>query len=288
MKKVIMNKKVKELLFVTLGSLVLAVSINSILLPNALVAGGANGISIVLNHLFGWNIALVLYAINIPLLLLCFLLLGKEVGIKTIYGSLVYPFFVGLTGNIPVLTHNILLAAIYGGILTGLGLGLEFKGNASTGGTAIISQIAHKYTKLPMGICVSIVDGMVILGALFAFNVNIVLFSLICLFIIGRVIDFVQAGLGRYKNLLVVSSKSLEIRATLIRELDKGVTIIPIEGGYQQEGKVMLMTVIKEKDYSAIQEKILEIDDQAFIVSMTANEVKGRGFSIQRILGMDQ
>lgn len=284
MRKNYYQKLFKDGLFVTIGSFLLAISINSILLPNSLVAGGANGISIVIHHLFGISPALVLYIINIPLLVLCFLLLGKEVGFKTIYGSLIYPFFVGITTDFPVFTTNLLLGAIFGGILTGAGLGLVFRGKASTGGTAIISQIVNKYFKIPLGISILFVDGLVILSALFAFNIDTILYSLICLFVIGRVVDALQVGLVRSKNVLIISPKFEEMKKDILEQLDKGVTMIPIEGGYQRGKSMLLMTVIKEKDFAQLKENLLEIDEHAFIVSMNASEVFGRGFSIKKVI----
>lgn len=283
MKMKFTKRQIQDTLYVTIGSFILAVSINSILLPNKIVAGGANGISVVINYLFGINPAIVLYAINLPLLVLCFALLGKEVGIKTIYGSLIYPFFVGITTHLPVLTHNIFLATLFGGILTGIGLGLEFRGNASTGGTAIISQIVNKYFKISLGVSILFVDGLVILSALYVFNTDTVLFSLICLYIIGRVVDMVQVGFVRSKNVLIISPKYAEIKEKILIGLDKGITMIPIEGGYQQNKSMLMMTVISEKDFVKIKESVLAIDEQAFIVSMNASEVFGRGFSLKKI-----
>lgn len=277
------KRQIQDTLYVTIGSFILAVSINSILLPNKIVAGGANGISVVINYLFGTNPALVLYAINLPLLLLCFLLLGKEVGIKTIYGSLIYPFFVGVTTHLPVLTHNIFLATIFGGILTGIGLGLEFRGNASTGGTAIISQIVNKYFKISLGVSILFVDGLVILSALFVFNTDTVLFSLICLYLIGRVVDMVQVGFVRSKNVMIISPKYAEIKEKILVDMDKGLTMVPIEGGYQKNPSMLMMTVISEKDFAKIKENVLAIDEEAFIVSMNASEVFGKGFSLKKI-----
>lgn len=277
------KQQIQDTLYVTIGSLILAISINSILLPNKIVAGGANGISVVINYLFGLNPAIVLYAINLPLLVLCFLLLGKEVGIKTIYGSLIYPFFVGITTNLPVLTHNIFLATIFGGILTGIGLGLEFRGNASTGGTAIISQIVNKYFKISLGVSILFVDGLVILSALYVFDTNTVLFSLICLYIIGRVVDMVQVGFVRSKNVMIISPKYAEIKEKILVDMDKGLTMIPIEGGYQKNPSMLMMTVISEKDFAKIKENVMAIDEEAFIVSMNASEVLGRGFSLKKI-----
>ena len=284
MKKQEQVQRLKETLYVTLGAFILAISVNLIFLPNQIVAGGASGLSIVLNELFGWNVALTLYAINIPLLILCFLLLGKDVGFKTIYGSLINPFFIAITGSLPPLTNNIFLATLYGGVLTGIGLGLVFRGNASTGGSAIISQIVNKYFKISLGVSVFVVDGFVIATALFVFTKDTVLFSLISLFIIGRVIDRVQVGVLRSKNLFIISEKYEAIHQMFIKELDKGVTLLPIEGGYTQKQGKIIMTVIPEKEFMAIKEAILAIDETAFFVALDASEVNGRGFSVKRMM----
>ncbi|WEG73298.1 YitT family protein [Vagococcus intermedius] len=282
MLKFFTKERLAELGYVMVGSFILAVSINSVLKPNEIVAGGANGISIILNKLFGIELAVTLYAINIPLLLLCFLLLGKKVGMKTIFGSLLYPFFVWVTASIPILTVNPLLASIFGGIITGIGLGIVFKGNASTGGTAILAQIVHKYAKFPLGLCVSVVDGFVILGALLAFEVDRVLYSLICLFVIGRVIDLVQMGFNRSKNVLIVSKEPEKVAQMILSEMDLGVTHIPVKGGYNQESKDMLMCVLPEKEFHKLNESVQTIDPEGFVVAMAASEVMGRGFSLGR------
>lgn len=282
MLKFFTKERIAELGYVLVGSFILAVSINSVLKPNEIVAGGANGISIILNKLFGIELAVTLYAINIPLLLLCFLLLGKKVGMKTIFGSLLYPFFVWITAGMPILTVNPLLASIFGGIITGIGLGLVFKGNASTGGTAILAQIVHKYAKLPLGLCVSVVDGFVIMGALVAFEVDRVLYSLICLFVIGRVIDLVQMGFNRSKNVLIVSKEPEKVAQMILSEMDLGVTHIPVKGGYNQESKDMLMCVLPEKEFHKLNESVQTIDPEGFVVAMAASEVMGRGFSLGR------
>lgn len=280
-------KKIKkqylvDLLFVLAGSFTLALSINLLLKPNELVAGGANGVSIILEKLFGWPLAASLYAMNIPLLILCFWLLGREVGMKTILGSMIYPFFVGITAGLPALTMNPLLASVFGGVITGLGLGLVFKGHASTGGTAIISQIVHKYAKIPLGTAVMFVDGLIILTAFFVFPADKVLYALICLFIIGRVIDLVQVSFNLSKNVLIISNKSPEVAKMIMATMDRGVTRIPITGGFNESEQHMLMCVLPEADFALLKENVLEIDPNSFVVAMSASEVMGRGFSLGR------
>lgn len=183
----------------------------------------------------------------------------------------------------PVLTHNIFLATLFGGIITGVGLGLVFRGNALTGGTAIIAQIINKYFKVSLGIGILLVDGLVILSALYAFNMDIVLFSLICLFIIGRFIDLIQVGLVRSKNVMIISSEYAVIQERLLCELDKGVTLVPIEGGYRSVKGMLLMTIIREEDFYRLKEAVFDIDEEAFLFSMNVNEVYGKGFRLKKI-----
>lgn len=287
MLKKLSKGRLLEIALVFVGAFLLAVSINSVLLPNQIAAGGASGISIIVFELFKIPLDVTLFAINIPLLVLCFIFLGKEVGLKTILGSLIYPLFVKLTAGLPVLTETPLLAAIFGGVITGLGLGLVFKGNASTGGTAIISQMASRFLHIPLGVAVSIVDGIVIFGALVAFNVETVLYSLICLFVMGRVIDLVQVSFDRSKNVLIISEEAPAIQAMILKELDRGVTKIPVSGGYKGNAQEMLMCVLPEKELHDLQQRVLAIDPQSFVVAMAASEVMGRGFSLVRSYGTD-
>ena len=124
-----------------------------------------------------------------------------------------------------------------------------FKGNASTGGTAIISQIVNVYFKLPLGLAVSIVDGFVIIGALLVFDVDRVLYSLISLFIIGRVVDLVQVGFDRSKNVMIISEASDEVNKMIIEKMDRGVTHPAIQGGFERREKEMLMCVIPRRNF---------------------------------------
>lgn len=276
-------EKIKSFGFVTVGALFLALSMHAFMEPNNIVAGGATGISIIVSYLFHIPSYAVLYAINLPLLVLCFWLLGKEVGMKTIYGSLIFPFFAWLVQEIPALTSNLLLAAVFGGVTTGIGLGLVFKGNASTGGTAIISQIVNVYFKIPLGLSVSIVDGAVIVLALLAFDVELVMYSLITLFIIGRVVDLVQMSFNRSKNVMIISQYPKEITEMVVRKMDRGLTKFEVEGGFDQNKKVMLMCVLPEKEFHTLKEEVLAIDSHAFVVVMPASEVMGKGFSLSRM-----
>jgi uncharacterized membrane-anchored protein YitT (DUF2179 family) len=184
--------EVIDIIFIAVGSFIAAVSFNIFLLPNFIVSGGIGGLSTILNSLYQWNPSIVQFAFNIPLLFLAFIALGKEAGFKTILGSLILPAFIGLLNFMKPLTMNPLLAAVFGGVMTGVGIGLVFKAKGSTGGTSIIAQIIHVYLKLPLGTSVALVDGFVISAALIAFDAETVMYSIISLFVISRTIDIIQ------------------------------------------------------------------------------------------------
>ena len=143
-----MKRRIIDILLVTLGSFIAAVGYNSLLVKNNIASGGVGGLAISLNALFGWNNANFVLATTIPLLILCWCFLGREVLLKTFYGSLVFPTFIKLTEGLPTLTKQPLLAAIFGGIVLGLGLGIVFYGNSSTGGTGIIT-VSYTHLTLP-------------------------------------------------------------------------------------------------------------------------------------------
>lgn len=278
-----MQKKIiEDMLLVLVGSFFISIGINMFFLPNHIVSGGMNGVSIIINYLTGTSPSTFLFLTNIPLLLISYLFLGKGYTAKTIFGAFTLPFFVYLTAGFPVATKVPLLAALFGGLVTGFGLGVVFRGKASTGGTAILSQIVAKYAKIPLGVAVGIVDGLVIAGAFVAFSADTVMFSLISLFIISRMIDLVQLGFNRSKNVFIISKQYAALKPVIIQQLDNGVTTVPVLGGFENQAQEMLMCVISEKRFPKLKETVLQMDPQAFVVVMSASEVMGLGFSLTK------
>ncbi|MGO3732103.1 MAG: YitT family protein [Vagococcus sp.] len=274
------GKRPVDIALITLGSIILGAGFNAFLLPNRIVSGGINGLTIILHELFNLSPSLILYAVNGVLLILCYVLLGKAVLMKSILGSLLVPFFISLFHSMGPATHDPILASIFGGVSIGLGVGLVFLGNGSTGGTTLISLIIQKYTQLKLSILLAVCDGLVILSALFVFDIQTVLYALISLFLTSRMVDLVQVGPDLSKNLFIISNQYDQIRVKLVQELGYGVTFVPIEGGLNQDYKKMIMAVIREEQFIDIKQEILDIDPEAFIVITSANEVVGKGFTI--------
>mgnify|MGYP001386727539 CR=1 FL=1 len=179
-----------EYTLVVVGALFVAVAFNIFLLPHEIASGGVAGISTITKYLFGWEPSIVQWV----------LILGKNFGVKSLIGTIILPFFVYLTKDWPVATPDPLLGAIFGGMVVGLGIGIVFRGKASTGGIDLAAQILHKYVPLPLGICVALFDGLIVTTAAIVFSLEQGLYALIALFITSRTIDFVQVGLNTSKN----------------------------------------------------------------------------------------
>ncbi|WP_375295454.1 YitT family protein [Paenibacillus doosanensis] len=269
-----------EYILLAAGSLLIALSFNMFLNPNQVASGGVSGISIIVRELFAIEPALTQWALNIPLFLLGTWFLGKQFGLKTAIGSVLLPLLVLLTRNLPPMTDNLLLASIYGGILIGVGLGLVFKGKGSTGGLDLAAQMIHKLTGLSLGLCVAMLDGLVILTAGIVLSPEKALYALIGLFVTSKTINVVQLGLSYSKVAFIISAQTEPIREAILHELDRGLTQLNATGGYTGENRTVLMVVVGQSEVSRLKALVKSIDPGAFVILSDTNEVLGEGFKI--------
>lgn len=274
-----LHSKLLELVYILIGSTIIAISFNVFLLPNQVASGGVSGISTILHGLFGWKPAYVQWALNIPLFIAGLIFLGYQFAIKTLIGTFFLPFVVILTEHWQPWTHNPLLASIFGGIGVGLGLGIVFLGQASTGGTDLAAQIIHKFTGLSLGECVAVIDGLVVLSAAIVFDIEKGLYAIIALFVTSKTIDFVQVGFNRSKNVLIISDKHAAIREEILHNIDRGVTKLQAFGGFTEQEKPILMCVIDQSEFTKLKQLVKTIDGNAFVIVMDAAEVLGEGFN---------
>ena len=182
-------------------------------------------------------------------------------------------------GERPLVVNDALLSTIFGGVLSGFGLGLIFKAKATSGGSDIIAMIIAKYTKLPIGQLMIYVDSCIVLIGLFAFgDWKIPLYSWLVIFLCGKVIDVVLQGVSYDKTVFIVSDKYEEIRNVIINDLDRGGTTIKAEGMYQGNPKNVIFTNVNRRELAILQSYIHQIDPNAFMTVINANEVIGSGF----------
>jgi len=260
--------------------------------PYKIVPGGVYGIAIVIHYLTkgvfafatdGLPIGVMGLIMNIPLTIIGIKILGPKFGIKTIVGFILTSVFIDFItffwGDVPLVANDALLSSIFGGVLIGFGLGLIFKSKATSGGSDIIAMIIAKYTRMPLGQLMIFVDSVIVLVALIAFqDWKIPLYSWIVIFITGKVIDMVLEGISYDKTLFIVSDKFEEIRDRIINDLNRGGTYIPGKGMYNGAEKTIIFTVVNRREMALLEEFISEIDPDAFVTVIEANEILGMGF----------
>ncbi|MED0736816.1 YitT family protein [Aneurinibacillus thermoaerophilus] len=273
--KVILGLEYVEIL---IGSTIVALAFTLFLLPNEIAAGGISGLSTIFYGLFGWKPSYVQWAFNIPLFFLGTLLLGKEFSLKTLVGTTFLPFVVYLTEGIKPATTDPLLGALFGGLGVGLGLGIVFRGKGSTGGTALVGHIIHKFTNLSLGICMVIIDGLIVVTSAFVFSFEQALYALISIYLTGKIIDIVQLGLSYTKMAIIISDKDEEIRHVILNEIDRGVTKITGIGGYTNEKRPVLLCVLEQSELSKLKQLVKNADPSAFVIVSNSIEVLGEGF----------
>jgi len=267
-----------EYVYVIVGATIIAIGFNVFLLPNQVASGGVSGISTILHGLFGWNPGIVQYAFNIPLFIAGVLLLGKKFGIKSFIGTITLPFIVLLTNSWEPWTDNPLLGALFGGIVVGLGIGLVFKGNASTGGTDLLAQIITKFTGLSLGTSVLLIDGVIAISAAIVFDLEKGLYALIGLYVTTKTIDIIQLGFSQSKMVYIITLKQDEVREAIYAEINRGVTKLPAIGGYTGEARPVLMVVVYQTEFTKLKQLIKSVDPSAFVIVSDAYEVLGEGF----------
>ncbi len=265
------------------GSFILASGFVLFIAPYKIIPGGVYGISIVLHYLIDTPIGMTALVFDIPLTIIGIKVLGPRFGVKTVVGFVLTAFFVdGLTyfwGAAPLVEGDALLSSIFGGVFVGLGLGLIFKAKATSGGSDIIAMIIGKYTKIPLGQLMIYVDSAIVLVGLVAFrDWKIPLYSLIVIFITGKVIDVVLEGISYDKTLFIISDKYEEIRNKIINDLNRGGTYIHGNGMYNNAEKTLIFAVVNRRELAMLQDFINTIDPKAFMTVINANEIIGNGF----------
>jgi len=278
------KKWFRDYSYITIGSFAVAMGYVFFITPYKIVPGGIYGIAIVLHYLFSLPVGLMALCFNIPLTIIGIKILGPRFGIKTVVAFILTAAFVDslsyIFGGDPLqLSHDILLSCVFGGLVIGVGVGLILKAKATSGGSDVISMILSKYTKLPLGQSIMIVDSSIVLTSLIAFgDWRLPLYSWITIFIISKVVDIVLQGINYDKTLFIVSDKYEEIKDKILNDIHRGGTIIKGNGMYNGAEKHIIFTVVNRRELAMIEEYINKIDPNAFLTVINANEILGQGF----------
>lgn len=273
----ITRRQAIEYLQIAVGTGITAVGINGFYAPNHIADGGVSGIGIILQYLLHVPIWLTLAVFNLPLLWLSHRLWGGRVGLRTIVGTLLLSVWVGVL-HVGALSHNILLATIYGGILSGVGLGLVFRARGTTGGTDVVARFASHILPVSMGQAMMAIDFFVIAGFGVTFDATKAMYSLIALFISARAIDLVQEGTAFARAFTIVTEKPDAVSQRILVEAGRGVTRLGGHGAYTGEARPMLYVVVLRSEVTRLKSLIYEVDPDAFVVVANVHEVVGEGF----------
>ena len=261
------------------------ISYNMFLLPARLAAGGISGISTILFEIYTISPALTQFAINIPIFIIGWFTLGKDFSAKSLVGTAFLPFVIFLTQDIPFTVTNPLLASLYGGILLGVGLGIVYKGNGSTGGTTAIAQILKHFTGISSGLSQLIIDGLVVITSIFVFSLELTLFALIAIFLSSKAIDFVELRTASNKLVLIITNEEKKIQSIIHDEIDRGMTKIRSVGGFSNLDQTMILCVTEQQEAIKLKKKLQEVTPNAFVIFINTSEILGRGFSIDKYYG---
>ncbi|MGI6384964.1 MAG: YitT family protein [bacterium] len=267
-----------------IGVTMVAIGLDVFLVPNKIAGGGVSGLAIILHHLLRVPVGTAILVINIPLFYAGIKILGAGFGLRTLIATIILSVEVDLFAPfIPVITHDLLLAAIYGGLLTGIGMGIVFRFRGTTGGTDMIARLVHRFTSLTVGQALLIVDSIIIAIAGVVFNAELALFALINLYINTRVIDLIQEGVSVSKMAIIISDYSEDIAAGILGDLGRGVTGLDGEGLYSGQKRQVLLCVINRVEAGKLKDIINGIDPDAFVIMTDTHEVLGEGFKRHQV-----
>lgn len=278
------GREVKRYFFMVVGCLCYSASLTAFLIPNAIVGGGVSGAASLINILTGLPAGLFTVLLNAPILVFGFKLMGWKFIVRcfitTATLGLSTDLLTLLFKNVALITDDKLLAAIYGGILQGIGIGLFIKYETSSGGTELLGRITHRlFPVFTIATHVAAFDGLVVvLGAILLKDVKNVLYALILIFVSAKVSDLLIMGFTKAKLCYIVTEKSEEIADYLIAHSPRGVTLIKGEGMYTKTEKDVLMTCVKSNQIANLKTWIKTLDEHAFVIVCDANEVYGQGF----------
>ena len=278
-----MKNKLLDILGVLFGNFLLAVSVAYFVLPFDILSGGVAGISIITRKLWNISTTLMIDILVIGLFIVGAFVLGKEFALKTALSSFVYPVFLEILVRFPVkLEIDMLMSCIFGGLIAGAGVGIAFRYNASTGGTDIIALTANKYLNVPVSTAVMITDGIITLLGVLTFGLQDVLMGIVYIYASSLAINKAMVPkTDEAVALYIITDKKKEICDYIHIDLFRGTTILQGRGGYTEQERDIILTVVSKSQYMKLSHFVEKTDPYAFVIVSDAKEIKGEGFTYE-------
>ena len=272
----------KEYIIVALACMVMAFNTSYFFIGNKLAQGGVSGLSLIIHYLSNIDMSYLYFALNIPLIILAYIFLGKNFLLKTLFATFVLSVFLKIFASFSEPLEDILLAAIFGGAINGIAIGIVFYAGGSTGGIDIIAKIINKYTGIPISRILLTTDFIVLSMVAVIFGKVIFMYTLISLVISSKMIDIIQVGIYSAKGITIITTKEDEIRKRIMEDTGRGITLIDAKGGYTQKEIGMLYCVVGQYQLIRVKTIVKEVDPSAFMIVADVHEVIGNGFLVNK------
>jgi len=275
---VLRNERVLAYIQILLGCVIGALSFPMFLTQYDIAPGGLTGISTILHFLFSLPIGLTSLALNVPLFIMGYRLLGRIFAFRSLIATILFSLLIDWLPVEPF-DADILLSSVFGGILLGVGIGLILRGSATTGGSDLIAKMIHaRFQHISVGVILFAIDFCVVVSAAFLITPKAALYALICIFISARVLDIVVQGFERNKACYIITNQYDTMRQRLLDELDRGLTIINAKGGFSNTDRPVLLCIISAQELARLKLIVRMVDENAFVFITAAHEVLGEGF----------
>ncbi len=278
--------QLKNLVLIFAGNTLYALGVVMFILPGGMITGGTTGIALTVNHYFHVPISVFVFCFNLIMFIIGAVVLGKKFALTTLISTFYYPFILGVLENVPALgnfTNDVALSTIFGGLMIGSAIGIVIRAGASTGGMDIPPLVLNKKFGIPVSVLLYIFDSSILLMQMLFSNKDQILYGILLVMIYTVVLDKVLLLGTTQTQVKVVSKKYAEINQAIISELDRGSTLIYGETGYLHQEQPLVLSVVSNRELTRLNQIVMGIDPSAFMIISKVNEVKGRGFSSQKI-----
>lgn len=274
-----MKKTLKDLLYILLGALIFAVGVNYFTIPNHLSEGGILGITIITHYLFEWSPGVVNFVLNAALLVVGYKFFEKRTFIYTLLSIAACSVFLFLTEDIGHrVTEDTFLAAIFAGLLVGVGLGLIFRTGGTSGGSTILARLTNQLLGWSIGKGMLIIDILVVIGSIFIIGLEKAMYTLLIVFIGAKAIDFIVEGLDEKVAVMIISNSPEQVLASITSKMSRGLTVLDGRGGYTGQNREVLYIVINKQEIVQLKSIINEIDGNAYVTVHNVHEMIGHGY----------
>lgn len=282
-----MGRKILTILGIAVGNAVLAFGISAFSIPNHFLVGGSAGIARSVEYFFHVNMSIVVAVINIIMFLLGFLALGKSFAFTTLISTFLFPFYLNVFLKMELLKHltsDRLLAALFGGMLTGLGLGIVMRFGGSTGGMDIPPLVFHKKFHLPIALGMYCLDITILLIQTFFSNTEEILYGILSVLLTSIVLNQVLLYGAGEVQVLILSKEYERINSVIQKDMDRGSTFLQIQTGFERLDQKAILCILPNREMNQLNQYVQEIDPKAFIIMNGVREVRGKGFTLDKYL----